>query len=256
MKWPGLDLFPQILSLHSLSRIRWCSVEGPMTTSQSWWGSTWQRLSQLPPPTKLLLVIPGVQACRECQEGQDVYCGRCVQRMFAFPAGPAAPSRDIGEKGHSGLRVGTTIKRRQACFSKLWATDTRVYSQTFEKWWHGRFLGVYEIPLDFPPQRTTQDSIPQTSLLPSTRHIPNLGPPTSTTHKCHTGISMEFRKISSRQKGKRGDWGFFFFPCFWQCSLDRLPAKDSTGLKKVLLAWSANLVPSMIHNIVRSPVCL
>lgn len=74
--------------------------------------------------------------------------------------------------------------------------------------------------------------------------------------KCHTGISVEFRKISSRQRGKQGDWGFFLFPCFWQCSLDRLPAKYSTGLKKVLLAWSANLVPSMIHDVVRSPVCL
>lgn len=256
MKWPGLDLFPQILSLHSLSRIRWCSVEGPMTTSQSWWGSTWQRLSQPPPHTKLLLVIPGVQACRECQEGQDVYCGRCVQRMFAFPAGPAAPSRDIGEKGHSGLRVGTTIKRRQACFSKLWATDTRVYSQTFEKWWHGRFLGVYEIPLDFPRKEPPKTAFlkrlcclaPAIYLIWVHLHLPHT--------KCHTGISVEFRKISSRQRGKRGDWGFFLFPCFWQCSLDRLPAKDSTGLKKVLLAWSANLVPSMIHNIVRSPVCL
>lgn len=53
--------------------------------------------------------------------------------MFAFPAGPAAPSRDIGEKGHSGQSAGATIKRRQARFSKLSATDTRVYSQTYEK---------------------------------------------------------------------------------------------------------------------------
>lgn len=203
MKWPDLDLFPQILSLHSLSRIRWHSVVGPVTTSQSWWGSTWQRLSELTP--KLLLVIPGVQACRECQEGQGVYCGRCVQRMFAFPAGPATPSRDIGEKGHSGPRVGATIKRRQACFSKLWATDTRVYSQSFEKWWHGRFLGVFEIPLDFPLQRTTQDSIPQMSLQPSTCHISNLGPPTATTHKVsHWNLcGVQKNILQTKRKARR-----------------------------------------------------
>lgn len=175
--------------------------------------------------------------------------------MFAFPAGPAAPSRDTGEKGHSGLRVRTTIKGRQACFSKLWATDTRVYSQTIEKWWHGRFLEVFEIPLDFPHKEQPKTFLkclcclaPAIYLIWVHLHLPHT--------KCHTGISTEFRKIPSRQRGKRGDGGFFLSPSFWQCSPDRLPAKDSTGLKKILLAWSANLVPSMIHNVVRTPVCL
>lgn len=131
MKWPGLDLFPQILSLHSvLSQVAFSGgtydhISGELV-------GFYMTKTESTPPHKLLLVIPGVQACQECQEGQDVYCGRCVKRMFAFPAGPAASSRDIGEKGHSGQRVGTTIKRRQACLSKLWATVTRAYSQTFE----------------------------------------------------------------------------------------------------------------------------
>lgn len=63
-------LFPQILSLYSLSRIRWRSVVGPVTTSQSWWGSTWQRLSQPPPQAAVshpcspgLLGMPGRAGC-------------------------------------------------------------------------------------------------------------------------------------------------------------------------------------------------
>lgn len=184
------------------------------------------------PPHKLLLVIPGVQACQECQEGQDVYCGRCVQRMFAFPAGPAAPSRDIGEKGHSGQWVGTTIKRRQACLSKLWATDTRVYSQTFEWLWCGRFLGVFEIPLDFPPlQRTTRVSIPQTSLLPSTRHISNLCPPTSTTHKVSGRYLCGLQKnILQTQRNARRLKLLPFSPVFDS-------AAKTDCLRKIPLGW-------------------
>lgn len=146
-----------------------------MTTSQrSLCSSTWQRLTQLPP--KMLLVIPGVQACQECQEGQDVYCERCVQRMFAFPAGPAAPSRDIGVKGHSGQRV-VTIKRRQARFSKHWATDAQVYFQTFKNMVRWKVFGCLWNPPWYPPK------IAFLKHMLGTRHIAKLDPPTTPPHK-------------------------------------------------------------------------
>lgn len=179
-----------------------------MTTSQrSSWGSTWQRLTQLPP--KLLLVIPGVQASQECQEGQDVYCGRCVQRMFVFPAGPAAPSRDIGVKGHSGQRVGT-IKRSKHALSKHWATDTQVYFQTFKNMVRWKVFGcLWNSPLISKTGSTynsTAQGVSLKSLWSSEKYPPDKEESTET-------------EASS------------FSPCFWQCSLDRLPAK-ATGLKK------------------------
>lgn len=106
--------------------------------------------------------------------------------------------------------------------------------QTFEKWWHGRFLEIFEIPLDFPHKEPPKTFLKYLCCLAPAIYLiwVHLHPPHT---KCHTGISMEFRKISSRQRGKRGDGGFFLFPCFWQCSPDRLPAKNSNGLKKFFL---------------------
>lgn len=122
IKWPGLDPFPQILSLSLQNQV--ASPGGTYDHISEEVVGFYMTKAESTHPPKLLLVIPGVQACQECQEGQDVYCGRCVQRMFAFPAGPAAPSRDTGEEGHSGQKVGATIKRRQAYISKLCASDT------------------------------------------------------------------------------------------------------------------------------------
>lgn len=165
--------------------------------------------------------------------------------MFAFPA---APSRDIGEKGQSGQSVRATIKRRQACFSELSAADARVYSQTYEK--NGEVEGFLVVFENFPPQRTTRDSIPQTSPPLGTRQISKPDTPTTTPHKVsHWNLcGLQKNILQTRRKARSF---FLFSPVFRPAACKRFHWAE-----KVLLARSANLVPSMIHNVVRSPACL
>lgn len=139
MKRPDLDSFPQILSLHSLSRTRWRFLVGPMTTSQSWWGPTRQR----PPPPP-----PQAAASRPRSPGLPGMPGRagCLlwkvrAKNVCLPSRPSSSQQGYWWEG--ALRTES--------FSKLWA---------LKKWRHGRFLGVFKIPLDFP-----QKEPPETAFL-------------------------------------------------------------------------------------------
>lgn len=148
-------------------------------------------------------------------------------KNVCLPSRPSSSQQGYWWEG----ALGTTIKRRQACFFKLWAPDTRVHSQTFEKWWHGRFLGSLSNFPWIPPQRTTQDSIPQMSLLPSTHHISNLGPPTFTTHNVsHWNLYGVQEKSSSDKEESEEAGASSVFPVF-----DRAAWTDC--LRKIPLGW-------------------
>lgn len=79
----------------------------------------------------------------------------------------------------------------------------------------------------FPPQRTTQDSIPQMSLLPSTRHISNLGPPTSTTHKVsHWNLyGVQKNLLQIKRKVRR----LGLLPGFWLTACERFHWAESSS---------------------------
>lgn len=95
-----------------------------------------------------------------------------------------------------------------------------------------KISGILWNPPWFPPlQRTTRASIPQTSLLPSTHHVSNLGPPTSTTHKVSGWYLWGVQKNSLQTKRNTRRLKLLPFP----------PVFDSAAktdcLRKIPLGW-------------------
>lgn len=178
-------------------------------------------------------------ACKEClpsQQAQQLPAGILVRR--------GTQDRAWGQQLKGGKRAFPSFQlQTPGC--------TRRRMKKMVRW---KVFGSLWNPPRFPPQRTTPDSIPQTSPLLGTRHISKPDTPTITPHKVsHWNLCGVQKNILQTKRKARS---FFLFPLFLTVQPRPTPCKRFHWAEKVLLAWSANLVPSMIHNVVRSPVCL
>lgn len=121
--------------------------------------------------------------------------------MFAFPAGPAAPSRDIGEKGHPGQQ----LKGGKRAFSSFELQTPGCTHRPLKNGDMEGFWGVFQISLDFPRKEPPETAFlkclcclaPAIYLIWVHLLLPHT--------MCHTGISMEFKKnlLQTKRKARR-----------------------------------------------------
>lgn len=127
--------------------------------------------------------------------------------------------------------------------------ELQTHRYTFRPLKYGEVEGFW---LSFKsPLISTRDSIPQTDGSAPTKlnwiHLQ--------LHRtrCLTKISVQKNILQTKRKAH---WSFFLFPLFLTVQPRRTACERFHWAEKVLLTQSANLVPSMIHNVVWSPVCL
>lgn len=178
-----------------------------------------------------------------------------------------AAQREIRVEGAVGRR-GLLLKRGKECFSKLSVTGTWRQGGSCRLLKRGK-AGGFDFPLDFPHK-----GLPEKAFLKYLRclaphcHTSNLNPPPSTaqavTLECLLGPE-KYHPDREKSKEMREGWEGLLFPSVFDPFIlllqkqtvqpwltDWLQGISPCWRSNCFSVWSANLMPSMIHNVVRS----